>query len=263
MNSKYFWDSYQYTEISDLQAAVSVDLIKNLQIKSNENVLDVGCGIGNITMEIAAIANDGYVVGIDGSPSMIDQACKNLSSKDLRNLSFQVMSVTEMQFNSHFDVVFSNSVLHWIKNQKKALESIFRCLKPGGRIGLQLPLLNGSHPMISVVQDAIQYLNFEQTYANWEFPWFVPESVDAYSDLLKQIQFKNVFVREVETFYKFETVQSVLGFFEAVGLGLFLQPLSVEDTVLLKNKICEVIERYSTENGVNLKFHRMYAQADL
>lgn len=263
MNFNHSWDSSQYTKTSDLQAAVAGDLIKDLRIKPNENVLDVGCGIGNITMEIAAIACNGYVVGIDDSSSMIDQAWKNLSFKDLSNISFQVMSATEMQFDSHFDVVFSNSVLHWVKNQEKALKSIYRCLKPEGRIGLQFPLLNGLHPMVSLVQDAMHSLEFDHKYAHWQFPWFVPESADAYGDLLKRVQLKNVIVREIETFYTFESEFTAFSFFNSVGFGLFLQPLSKKDGTSLKNEVKKLIERHNTHNGIKLGFHRLYAQARL
>ena len=94
-NFDHFWDSSQYAKTSDLQAAVADELIKNLQIKPDENVLDIGCGIGNITMDIASIACRGRVQGIDDSSLMIDQAIRNLSIKSLNNISFQVMSAED------------------------------------------------------------------------------------------------------------------------------------------------------------------------
>ena len=48
MDFNHSWDSSQYTKTSDLQADVAGDLIKNLRIKHDECILDVGCGIGNI-----------------------------------------------------------------------------------------------------------------------------------------------------------------------------------------------------------------------
>ena len=263
MDFNHSWDSSQYTKTSDLQADVAGDLIKNLRIKHDECILDVGCGIGNISIEIAAIANNGYVVGIDDSSAMIDQACKNLSFKDLRNINFQVMSATEMKFYSHFDVVFSNSVLHWIKKQDMVLQSIYRCLKPGGRIGLQFPILNTSHPMVRLVEKAIHSLRLENKYTNWESPWYVPKSRDAYTDLLAQNHFKKITVKEVGTFYTFETALAVIGFFNSVGIDLLLQPISNKDGISVKNEIIKILESNKIGNGIKLEFHRLYAQASL
>ncbi|MBN2420421.1 MAG: class I SAM-dependent methyltransferase, partial [Deltaproteobacteria bacterium] len=55
-NFNHTWNSTQYSKTSALQAAVSDELIKKLQIKPDEHVLDIGCGIGNITMDIASLA---------------------------------------------------------------------------------------------------------------------------------------------------------------------------------------------------------------
>ncbi len=72
------WDSVQYARTSDLQASVAKELISDLAIRPDENVLDLGCGLGNLTMDIAAIASGGDVLGLDTSPSMIEQAKLNL-----------------------------------------------------------------------------------------------------------------------------------------------------------------------------------------
>ena len=114
--------------------------------------------------------------------------------------------------------------------QDVALRSIYHRLKPGGRIGLQ-------------------------------FSWFVPESAEAYTDLLRQIQFKNVVVREVESFYIFKMALTAIGFFNSVGFDLFLEPLSMQDGIMLKNKINKQIACYQTESGIRLDFQRLYVQA--
>lgn len=111
---KHSWSGIQYARTSDLQADAAKELISNLAIKHDENVLDLGCGLGNLTMDIAAIAHDGDILGIDTSPSMIEQAQSNLQLRPLPNVKFQVASANDLHFDGYFDIVFSNSVFHWI-----------------------------------------------------------------------------------------------------------------------------------------------------
>lgn len=263
MNLHHSWNSAQYEKTSELQSAVAVDLIEDLQIKPYENVLDVGCGIGNITMKIASLAFNGQVLGIDASPPMIEKARENLRPSNAGTIRFQVMGAEELQFDKEFDVVFSNSVLHWIKKQDKALQSMRRCLKPGGRIGLQFPILNTSHPMVRLANKAIHALRLEHNYSDWVFPWYVPVSAAAYRDLLERIHFQNVTVREVETFYTFERAPTAIGFFNSVGLDLFLQPISSQDRISLKNEMIRLIEHSAAGTKIRLDFHRLFAQASL
>lgn len=257
----YLWDSSQYARISNLQSSVADDLINDLAIKPDENVLDLGCGLGNLTMNIATIAEKGQVLGIDTSPFMIEQAKKSLLLRGMSNVRFQVMSAAELRLDSQFDVVFSNSVLHWIKEQEDTLRSIRRCLKAGGRIGLQFPLLDASHPLVALAQEAIHSLQLGWKYVAWQFPWFVPESQDAYADLLRNASFKEVNVRQHETSYTFETVSTVYGFLSSVGFDLFLQPLSPEEGASLKEAVIKLLTSRATENEVRLDFRWLYVRA--
>jgi len=227
----------------------------------NENVLDVGCGLGNLTMDIAEIAKGGLVLGIDTSPPMIEEAKKNLLSRRLSNVSFQQKRVTELQLDNLFDVVFSNSVLHWIKDQENTLQAIHRCLKAERRIGLQFPLLDTSHPLVALTQEAIHLLQLGCRYTAWQFPWFVPESSDAYADLLCNALFKKVSVRKQTTSYEFASASTAYGFFCSVGFDLFLQPLSPEEGVSLKEKVLSLLTSRAVENRVRLDFCRLYVLA--
>ncbi|OMH40090.1 class I SAM-dependent methyltransferase [Desulfurobacterium indicum] len=89
-------------------------MIEKLSLKGNELVLDIGCGDGKITFEIARRVPDGYVVGIDSSEEMIKLASKMFSPSKYPNLSFRFLDIQEMDFSGEFDVIFSNAALHWI-----------------------------------------------------------------------------------------------------------------------------------------------------
>jgi trans-aconitate methyltransferase len=253
------WDGTRYARTADLQASVAEELISALAIRPHENVLDLGCGLGNLTFDVAAIAHKGRVLGIDTSQSMIDQATASPRLSELPNVSFLVTSVDGLREEGRFDVVFSNSVLHWIKNQRQTLQAIHRCLRAGGRIGLQFPLLDAGHPLIAVAQKAIRSLRLEARYAAWESPWFVPESADAYADLLRSLSFDEVDVKQRETTYVFDTPSTAFSFFASVGLELFLKPLTDEEAASLEVQILETLSDLRTGRGVSLDFCRLYA----
>jgi trans-aconitate methyltransferase len=253
------WDGTRYARTSDLQASVAAELIFALAIRPDENVLDLGCGLGNLTFDIGAMAYKGRVLGIDTSQSMIDQATSNSRSSELPNVSFLVASVDGLREEGRFDVVFSNSVLHWIKDQRQTLRAIHRCLRTGGRIGLQFPLLDSGHPLIAVTQKAVRSLGLEARYTAWRSPWFVPESADAYADLLRSLSFDQVDVKQRETTHLFDTPSTAFSFFASVGLELFLEPLTAEEAASLEARVLELLSDLRTERGVSLDFRRLYA----
>lgn len=253
---KFDWDSTKYSTISDLQAEVGHVLINALHLQPHEKVLDVGCGTGNLTVELASQCNRGFVLGIDASPAMINQA--QARSAEFRNVEFCVQDAEHMEFQREFDVIFSNSALHWLLEGDKVLASIHRALKPGGRIGLQFPLLNERHPLIASARQVIQVLGFERYYRGWKFPWFVTTAGD-YTKLLHDVEYQNISVEMAKTSFRFKSSSQVCDFFDAVGLGLYLVPLAAEQAQQFKRELFQELEQRNTPDGIIVHFERLFA----
>ena len=64
------WDAAEYSRRSSLQEAMAQEVLALLDLKSSERILDVGCGDGKITAQIASRASKGSVVGVDPSRDM-------------------------------------------------------------------------------------------------------------------------------------------------------------------------------------------------
>jgi trans-aconitate 2-methyltransferase len=125
----------KYEDYSLVQKSAADTLFNLLEIGDSDDVLDVGCGVGNLTRKIREITK-GRVVGIDPSEGMIREAREKYRGFDI---TFTIRSVEEMDYKDCFDVIFCNSVLQWFNDPQKAIENCYTALQEGGRIGIQAP----------------------------------------------------------------------------------------------------------------------------
>ena len=136
------WVAETYHTHSQIQYRLARDLLQRYfssigSFSGNEKILDLGCGDGKVTKEIADQVTSGSVLGIDYSPSMIDFARSTYPAKIYSNLEFEQRDAVSFVDDQKFDIVFSFCCLHWIENQGLVLRNIYQSLKPGG-IFLQL-----------------------------------------------------------------------------------------------------------------------------
>jgi trans-aconitate methyltransferase len=132
------WDAEDYRASSSQQKKWGRELVARLGLKGAEHVLDIGCGDGELTAEIAALVPRGRVVGIDSSPEMIDLARRTFPPRSFPNLHWELMDAAEIDFTEEFDIAFSNAVLHWVDDQPAVLRGVYGALKPGGRLVFQM-----------------------------------------------------------------------------------------------------------------------------
>jgi len=132
------WDAHDYQKSSEAQFKLGRELIAKLDLQGNESVLDIGCGDGKVTAEIAARLPHGSVTGIDSSPEMIELACRTFPCDRFPNLRFMHKDARQLDFHQEFDVVFSNATLHWVKDHRQVLQGIYKGLKAPGKLLLQM-----------------------------------------------------------------------------------------------------------------------------
>jgi trans-aconitate methyltransferase len=113
------FDGKKYEKASAHQKEWGTKLIAELDLRGTERILDLGCGDGALSAQIADLVPHGEVVGIDASRGMIEAA----RSKVKKNLRFVLMDINELNYVEQFDVVFSNATLHWVKDHKRLLRS--------------------------------------------------------------------------------------------------------------------------------------------
>jgi len=118
-------------------------------INEGERVLDIGCGAGIDTFVAAkTVGNRGKVAGIDMTTEMLSYARKNLTKLLSDNVSLQEASAEALPYaDETFDVVISNGVFNLIPDKKKAVEEVYRVLKPYGKMMIADQVLIGSLPV--------------------------------------------------------------------------------------------------------------------
>lgn len=199
MNKKD-WDGSYYKEHSNPQYQSALKILEKVNFKGNERILDVGCGNGKTTAEIAKKVPEGAVIGIDNSPSMIEQGQKDWNT--IKNLTFACIDAMEIPFKNQFDYVFSFSTFHWITDQQKAFNNIYHALKKGGSMIIKCGC-DADCPM----RRAFIYVCNSPKWKNYfeQIPQkYNGKTVDDYQKMIKNAGFYNA---KVDLFYQIRPIE--------------------------------------------------------
>lgn len=101
---------------------------------------------------------------------MIDVA----RQKQTGNLRFALMNINELDFVEDWDVVFSNATLHWVKDHRRLLQSIRRCLRTDGMLRFNFAGDGNCSHFFRVVREAMSLQRFSSHFADFEWPWYMP-----------------------------------------------------------------------------------------
>ncbi|WP_240644004.1 class I SAM-dependent methyltransferase [Antribacter gilvus] len=141
-----FGDGPGYFDFSTTQRLQGRFLVGALPNDLAGRVLDVGCGSGNVTLELLHHCARANVLGIDVSPSMIERAERLLGRDPAIALRASLQSVDFLRFASgidtgnpdrrNFDAIFSTSALHWLGAPRQTYAALHRVLRPGGLLAV-------------------------------------------------------------------------------------------------------------------------------
>ncbi len=164
------WNAEDYAKNSSAQMRWAQELISKLLLEGGESVLDVGCGDGKISAQLAR-ATKGRVVGIDQSEEMIRLAVKRYPREKFSNLSFLCMDAKEICISEKFNVAFSNAALHWVKDHCTVLRCIHDCLEPGGKILFQMGGCGNATEVFDAIERVIKETRWRRYYEDFTPPY--------------------------------------------------------------------------------------------
>jgi trans-aconitate 2-methyltransferase len=256
--------SKRYEKDSLVQKSASEQLFDLLKIKPSDDVLDLGCGAGNLTKKLAE-QTKGKVVGVDASEGMIAEAKKNYGGL---GITFEVCPVENLNYTNSFDVIFCNSTFQWFKHPQMALKSCFNVLKAGGRMGIQAPAGKVYCPNFVLGTEKVAIdPNLSIQFAHFNSPWNFRDTSEDYTVLFEKAGFK-VLHASIDKTSSYHTPDEVFKIFDSGASAGYLnpqyysRPISDDYKAAFRRVMLESFkEQANAEGKVNLVFYRIFLVA--
>ena len=202
-------------------------------------MLDIGCGDGKITAQLASSLPRGCVVGIDSSEEMVDLARRSFPPSIYMNLSFQKMNAQSLSFKDEFDRVFSNAALHWIIDQRPILKGVQRSLKACGRLLFQMGGKGNAKDVLAILDDLLLENRWGKFFEGFAFPYgfYAP---DEYAVWLREAGLTPERIELLKKDMRLSGKEGLAGWIRTTWLP-YTERLPAE---LRKEFISEIVDRY-------------------
>ena len=210
-----------------------------LDAKPGEHILDLGCGTGHLTQRIQSLG--AIVTGIDSSPEMIHQAQENFPE-----IKFGVADATNFYFAEPFDAIFSNAVLHWIKDQDSLIKTVYDNLKPGGRFVAEMGGRGNVGKMIAATQQVLLKHGYVDQAAilMWYFP-----GLGEYTKRLEDQGFRVIFATHYDRKTPLQDGDKGIAKWIAMFGNEYMKGVPEEEKPEIFKEITDLLEPQYNEDG--------------
>jgi trans-aconitate 2-methyltransferase len=186
------WDPAQYQKFAAERAQPFYDLLALVRPVPAGQVIDLGCGTGELTAQLHAHTGAATTVGIDNSEAMLERATEDPRT----GLRFEAGDIARFDAEGQFDVIFANAALQWVPNHPPLLARLSRGLRDGGQLAVQVPA-NADHLSHTVVAELANEAPYRQAMED-NPPADVVLGVlrpERYAELLDELGFAEQHVR--------------------------------------------------------------------
>ncbi|HAB19598.1 MAG TPA: methyltransferase domain-containing protein [Verrucomicrobiota bacterium] len=249
------WNASRYNHISTCQMMLAEEELRRLKLGGSERIIDVGCGDGKVTAEIARMVPRGSVLGVDPSHNMIDFAIRHFPPEKTANLRFAIADARSLPYREEFDLAVSFNALHWVREQEAALRSLYEALKPGGRATLRF-VPKGKVVLEYFIEDTRQAPRWVSYFNDFQAPFahFTPEE---YRTMAARAGFEIDHILVEQRAWDFETPEAFTEFCRATFVE-WLRRLPESERPIF---ITDVLSRYRAgvppEKANEFRFQQM------
>ncbi len=217
MDAIMLWDPKQYQKFQAERAAPFFDLLALVEIRPNLKVVDLGCGTGELTRQLADALPNSDVTGIDSSLQMLEKATAFTSP----NLHFE--QGDQSQLTGEWDLIFSNAALQWSENHVELIPNLYRKLAPGGQIAVQVPS-NHNHISHQIYRETASEEPFKSILNG--FQRYAPVlSIDDYARLFFESGAEDIVVFEKVYAHVLEDSDAVVEWISGTALVSYFERL--------------------------------------
>lgn len=246
MNSKNIWNANKYNKHANFVSNLAFSLVELLNPKENEKILDLGCGDGTLAVEITKF--NSKVIGVDLSEDMVKKTKE-------KGIEAYVLSATHLTYINEFDAVFSNAVLHWIKNSDEILKKVSKCLKLKGRFIAEFGGFRNIELLIQAMKDVFTR---HKEFGEFKNPWYFPSDIE-YKKLLEKNGF---YVEYIELIHRPTKIDDISNWLDIFANGI-ISHLNKEQQKQFKKEVREILKPkiYSKSNGWVADYVRLRLKA--
>ena len=132
------WNPDQYEKFKAERYAPFEDLIQLVNVREGMDVIDLGCGTGELTRRLADMLPNSTTVGLDSSEEMLARSAERVRE----GLTFRTGAIEDVE--GEFDLVFSNAAIQWVDDHERLVSRLLSLVRSGGQLVVQLPSNHGS-----------------------------------------------------------------------------------------------------------------------
>ncbi|MFT5895569.1 MAG: ubiquinone/menaquinone biosynthesis C-methylase UbiE [bacterium] len=179
-------------------ASISEEALKRHQHQDGSHVLDVGCGFGDCTIEIArSVGEHGVATGVDCAKNFIAECIQTASEEGVENTRFLVVDVEADDLGGPYDEAFARFGTMFFNLPGLAMKNIRLSLKPGGKFTQVVWRKREDNPWLHAAQLCVEkivpVISHDDTDAVHCGPGpFSMAGPDMVSDMLQVVGFENV-----------------------------------------------------------------------
>ncbi len=262
------WNPELYNRFRRYREEPFLAILERLKLRGDESIVDLGCGSGENTVELARRVPRGGAVGLDSSAAMIDAANKVLAGveEEVRaRLKFILGDIGVFnaggEYTRRFAVVFSNAALQWVSNHREIFQHIFEALIPGGRVVVQMPKNDQETAQVAILKLANEP-PWNDLLAKVTVPSRAVPGPDRYLKLLPELGFAEVDCYEHVFEHPMDSPRDVVDWSRATTLRPFLNALPVETHDAFIDAVAGRLTRaYGTEGPLIFPFRRLFIWA--
>ena len=251
------WDAAEYARRSSLQEAMAQEVLALCDLGGSQRIVDVGCGEGKITAQIAGRVPEGSVLGVDPSHDMIRFAQSHFS---LPNLRFQVADARCLPFQNEFDLAVSFNALHWVPEQESALGGLRAALVPGGRAQFRLVTVGARQSLESVAEETRRAPAWKAYFESFDDP-YLRWTPDEYAAAAERSGFRVLRLQTADQAWDFGSRAAFAGFC-AVGSVAWTDRLPAAERPKFLNDVLGRYQSVAAERAGEENIFRFY-QTDI